>query len=137
MIRTSSSRAIDRRSPRSPALATAAAGRADKLGKETSIPFVGTIGIYDFEADSDRGVYLQDQQRRWYYARISGVCTGLPFSTPDRGRHAVRRQSARPHRHRCWSIGQRCHIDSLTASNGAADEGEEAPRRADPRARAG
>jgi hypothetical protein len=100
-----------------PALAKQPAWPADKLGKETSIPFVGTIGLYNFEADSDRGVYLQDQQRRWYYARIGGVCTGLPFSN----RIAVDTRFGGSQLDRTGTLlvdGQRCHIDSLTASNG-------------------
>ena len=100
-----------------PAAARQPAWPADKLGKETSIPFVGTIGLYNFAADSDRGVYLQDQQRRWYYARISGVCTGLPFSN----RIAVDTRFGGSQLDRTGILlvdGQRCHIDSLTASNG-------------------
>src|ERR1700710_2602689 len=99
----------------SPATARQVGWPADKLGKEASIPFVGTIGIYDFEADSDRGVYLQDQRRRWYYARISGVCTGLPFSN----RIAVDTRFGGSQLDRTGMLlvdGQRCHIDSLTAS---------------------
>jgi hypothetical protein len=101
----------------SPAVARQVGWPADKLGKETSIPFVGTIGIYNFESDSDRGVYLQDQQRRWYYARISGVCTGLPFAN----RIAVDTRFGGSQLDRTGILlvdGQRCHIDSLTASNG-------------------
>ena len=100
-----------------PAAARQPAWPADKLGKETSIPFVGTIGLYNFAADSDRGVYLQDQQRRWYYARISGVCTGLPFSN----RIAIDTRFGGNQFDRTGTLlvdGQRCHIDSLTASNG-------------------
>ena len=51
-----------------------------ELGKETSIPFIGAIGLYNFEADGDRGVWLQDQRRNWYYAHMSGFCTGLSFA---------------------------------------------------------
>ncbi len=90
---------------------------ADKLGKETSIPFVGTIGLYNFDARDDQGVYLQDQQRRWYYARINGVCTRLPYAN----RIAVDTRFGGTQLDRTGSLlvdGQRCAIDSLTASNG-------------------
>ena len=100
-----------------PALAKQPVWPADKLGKETSVPFVGALGIYNFEADSDRGVYLQDQQRRWYYARIGGVCTGLPVAN----RIAVDTRFGGSQLDRTGELlvdGQRCHIDSLTASNG-------------------
>jgi len=90
---------------------------ADKLGKETSIPFIGTIGLYNFEADDDRGVWLQDQQRRWYYARILGPCTGLPFAT----RIGVDTRFGGTQLDRTGALlvdRDRCHIDSLVASNG-------------------
>jgi hypothetical protein len=100
-----------------PAFAKQPTWPADKLGKETSIPFVGTIGLYNFEPDRDRGVFLQDQQRRWYYARINGVCTDLPFAN----RIAVDTRFNGTQLDRTGSLlvdGQRCAIDSLTASNG-------------------
>jgi len=49
-------------------------------GKPATIPFIRFNSIRDFEADSDKGVYLQDQQRRWYYASVIGPCTGLPLA---------------------------------------------------------
>jgi hypothetical protein len=90
---------------------------ADKLGKETSIPFVGTIGLYNFAADGDRGVWLQDQQRRWYYARVLGPCTGLPFAA----RIGVDTRFGGSQLDRTGTLlvdRQRCPINSLTASNG-------------------
>ena len=53
---------------------------APDTGKPATIPFIRFNAIRDFEADSDKGVYLQDQQRRWYYASMVGPCTGLPFA---------------------------------------------------------
>jgi len=90
---------------------------ADKLGKETSIPFIGTIGLYNFEADGDRGVWLQDQQRRWYYARVLGPCTGLPFAA----RIGVDTRFGGSQLDRTGTLlvdRQRCPINSLVASNG-------------------
>ena len=90
---------------------------ADKLGKETSIPFIGTIGLYNFEADGDRGVWLQDQQRRWYYARVLGPCTGLPFAV----RIGVDTRFGGSQLDRTGTLlvdRQRCPINSLVASNG-------------------
>lgn len=49
-------------------------------GKPATIPFIRFNAIEDFEADSDKGVYLQDRQRRWYYASVVGPCTALPFA---------------------------------------------------------
>jgi len=90
---------------------------ADKLGKETSIPFIGTVGLYNFEADGDRGVWLQDQQRRWYYATVMAPCTGLSFAN----RIGVDTRFGGTQLDRTGILlvdRQRCHIDSLTASNG-------------------
>jgi hypothetical protein len=88
-----------------------------ELGKETSIPFVGTIGLYNFEPDGDRGVWLQDQRRAWYYARISGICSGLPFAN----RIAVDTRFGGSQLDRTGILlvdGQRCNIDSLVTSAG-------------------
>jgi hypothetical protein len=53
---------------------------APETGKPASIPFIRFNAIEDFEADGDKGVFLQDQQRRWYYASVVGPCTSLPFA---------------------------------------------------------
>ena len=115
--------------------ATSAAARqqsatwpADKLGKETSIPFIGTIGLYDFEADSDRGVWLQDQQRRWYYATVVGPCTGLPFAN----RIGVDTRFGGTQLDRTGTLlvdRQRCPINSLVASNGPPPKAKKAKKK--------
>jgi hypothetical protein len=101
---------------------------ADKLGKETSIPFIGTIGLYNFEADSDRGVWLQDQQRRWYYATVLGPCTGLPFAT----RIGVDTRFGGSQLDRTGTLlvdRQRCPINSLVASNGPPPKAKKAKKK--------
>jgi hypothetical protein len=98
---------------------------ADKLGKETSIPFVGTIGLYNFAPDGDRGVWLQDQQRRWYYARVLGPCTGLPFAT----RIGVDTRFGGTQFDRTGILlvdRDRCPINSLVASNGPPPKAKKA-----------
>ncbi|GAA0316776.1 hypothetical protein GCM10009087_28990 [Sphingomonas oligophenolica] len=50
-------------------------------GTPASIPFVDHDGIYDFEADGDHAVYLQDRSRKWYHATLMGPCLGLSFAT--------------------------------------------------------
>jgi len=100
-----------------PALARKAAPATVELGKETSIPFVRTIGLYDFEADGDRGVWLQDQRRQWYYARIAGICTGLPFAN----RIGVDTRFGGGELDRTGALlvdGDRCRLDSLVTSAG-------------------
>lgn len=100
-----------------PALAKDPVWPADQLGKETSIPFIGSIGLYNFSADGDRGVWLQDQRRRWYYARVVGPCTALPFAE----RIGVDTRFGGTQLDRTGQLlvdRDRCQIDSLTASNG-------------------
>jgi len=100
-----------------PALAHKRPQGSVELGKETSIPFIGTVGLHDFQADGDRGVWLQDQRRKWYYARISGICTGLPSAI----RIGVDTRFAGSSLDRTGELlvdGQRCRIDSLVTSAG-------------------
>jgi Family of unknown function (DUF6491) len=51
------------------------------LGVEARIPFVNHGGVNNFHADGDKGLWVQDQYRRWYYAALIGACTELPFAT--------------------------------------------------------
>ncbi|MEO9131772.1 MAG: DUF6491 family protein [Sphingomonas sp.] len=52
-----------------------------EAGKPASIPFVDIDGVYDFQADGDHAVYLQDRSRKWYHATLMGPCLGLSFAT--------------------------------------------------------
>lgn len=47
---------------------------------DAAIPFANHGGIRDWAADKDRGVWVQDQHRRWYYAKLMGPCIGLNFA---------------------------------------------------------
>ncbi len=51
-----------------------------KLGVEARINFPNFGAINNFEADSDRGIWLEDRNRRWYYAELFGPCHGLNFA---------------------------------------------------------
>ncbi|HEY8509983.1 MAG TPA: DUF6491 family protein [Steroidobacteraceae bacterium] len=53
---------------------------ATTVAKEASIPFANHGGIRDWAADDDRGLWLQDVHRNWYYARLMGPCVGLRFT---------------------------------------------------------
>lgn len=66
------------------------AGKAKEwpeYGVEARIAFANNGGIRNFEANGDRGLWIEDRQHRWYYARIIGPCTdldhanGLAFDT--------------------------------------------------------
>ena len=47
-----------------------------ELGVETSISRPNW-NIRNFEADTDKGVWIEDLQRRWYYGTFKGRCTRL------------------------------------------------------------
>lgn len=48
---------------------------------EASIPFANHGGIRDWQADSERGLWVQANNRKWYYAKFMGPCSGLAFAT--------------------------------------------------------
>ena len=48
-----------------------------EYGVEASIPFANDGGIRDFETNGDRGIWIEDRQRRWYYASFIGPCPRL------------------------------------------------------------
>jgi len=47
---------------------------------QASIPFANHGGIYDWEADRQQGLWVQDIHRNWYYAKFMGPCLGLDFA---------------------------------------------------------
>lgn len=51
-----------------------------ELGVETAIVFPNHGAIRNFEADGNDGIWLEDRQRRWYYAELLGGCQGLNFA---------------------------------------------------------
>jgi hypothetical protein len=96
-------------------LLTFSAGMAD-ASPEVSIPFVNHGSINDWRPDRNRGLWIQDAHRQWYYARIMEPCLGLDFAetiafeTQPSG--ALDRFSSIlvPHE-------GRCHLDSLVRSD--------------------
>jgi hypothetical protein len=48
---------------------------------QAQIPFVNYGGINDWQADHDKGLWIQDNHRKWYYASLMGPCSGLGFAT--------------------------------------------------------
>lgn len=62
-----------------PVGAIAAEGVAPKPA-EASIPFVDHHNIRDWQADRMEGVWIQDQRRTWYYAKLLGPCIGLDWA---------------------------------------------------------
>jgi Family of unknown function (DUF6491) len=51
-----------------------------ELGVEAKIVFPNYGAIRNFEADGNDGLWLEDRQRRWYYAELFGPCHDLNFA---------------------------------------------------------
>lgn len=45
-----------------------------------SIPFVNFGAIRDWQADGDKGLWVEDMHQQWYYAELIGPCVGLDFA---------------------------------------------------------
>jgi hypothetical protein len=61
-------------------IAAASTPAAAPAAPAASIPFANHGGIRDWQADKDRGVWVQDVHRNWYYAKLMGPCIGLDFA---------------------------------------------------------
>lgn len=109
------------------ALAAASAVAADADAalrkEEVSIPFVNHRNIRDWQADKDQGLWIQDQRRNWYYAKLLAPCNNLdwalhigfdtgPTSSLDKFSTIVVPDPTYSPRHH-----ERCQITSLTRSD--------------------
>jgi hypothetical protein len=47
---------------------------------QASIPFADHGGIWNWQADGDKGLWVQSNNRKWYYAKFMGPCIGLDFA---------------------------------------------------------
>lgn len=83
---------------------------------ETSIPYVASNGIAEWQAEGDEALYIKDVMGQWYHVRTMGTCSrlrtaiSLGFVT-----------SALDHLDRHGAIiaeGQRCPLASVTRSGG-------------------
>ena len=86
-----------------------------ELGVETRIVFPNQGAIRNFEPDGNDGIWLEDRQRRWYYAELLGGCQELNFSQAigfdTRGSASFDKFSSIIVR------GDRCAIASLVTAN--------------------
>lgn len=86
-----------------------------ELGVETRINFPNEGTIRNFEADRNDGIWLEDRQRRWYYADFIGSCQELNFAQAigfdTRGASTFDKFSTIVVR------GERCPIASLVTAN--------------------
>lgn len=47
---------------------------------QASIPFIDHRNLRDWQADGKEGLWIQDQRRNWYYAKLLGPCIGLDWA---------------------------------------------------------
>lgn len=96
--------------------ATAQAVKAEegKAATETAIPFANMGGIRDWQAIDDSTLYVQDNRRNWYLARLAAPCTDLSFAT------AIQFETKGVSRLDKFGVvvvnGQRCPLASFVAS---------------------
>lgn len=93
---------------------------------EASIPFADQrSSIRDWQADGDRGIWVQDAHRNWYYGRFHSVCFGLDFATIVGFRTG---STARLDRFSSIEVPQhgRCTLRSFTTSDGPPDKDQQA-----------
>lgn len=49
--------------------------------EEARIPFIDLrSSILSWQADGEKGLWIQDQRKQWYYATTYGRCEGLEFT---------------------------------------------------------
>lgn len=86
-----------------------------ELGVEARIVFPNQGAIRSFEADGNDGMWLEDRQRRWYYADVIGACRDLNFAQAigfdTRGSTTLDKFSSIIVR------GERCPLASLVTAN--------------------
>ena len=66
--------------PLSAAAATEPAKEPRALGVEASIVFPSDSSIRNWQADRDRGIWIQDRRRNWYYGTFIGICRDVDFA---------------------------------------------------------
>ncbi len=61
-------------------LSGALADDGQSAAPQVSIPFVSFGGVRNWQADGDKGLWVEDAHRQWYYASLVGPCVGLDFA---------------------------------------------------------
>lgn len=86
-----------------------------EIGVEARIAFPNQGAIRNFEADGNDGIWLEDRQRRWYYADFIGGCRELNFAQAigfdTRGSNTFDKFST------IIVAGERCPIASLVTAS--------------------
>ena len=66
--------------PLSAAAAIEPAEEPRALGVEASIVFPSDSSIRNWQVDRDRGIWIQDRRRNWYYGTFIGICRDVDFA---------------------------------------------------------
>lgn len=97
--------------------------------KDASIPFVNSGSIWDWSADGDSAIYIQDIHRQWYHATLMGPCIDLPFAQrvgfETRGIDTLDKFGAIVVRH------QRCAIQTMVKSDPPPSKAKRHPQATD------
>jgi len=105
-----------------------------ELGVESSIVFPSASSIRNWQADRDRGIWIQGRGNAWYYGSFAGLCRDLDFAQAigfeTRGAGRLDKFASIIVR------GERCPLTSFVTSappptkeeRGAAREAEKAPQ---------
>ncbi len=66
--------------PLSAAAATEPAKESRELGVESSIVFPSDSTIRNWQADRDRGIWIEGRRGEWYYGTFAGICRDVDFA---------------------------------------------------------
>ena len=66
--------------PLSAAAATEPAKETRELGVESSIVFPSDNTIRNWQADRDRGIWIEGRRGEWYYGTFAGICRDIDFA---------------------------------------------------------
>lgn len=66
--------------PLSAAAATEPAKEPRELGVESSIVFPSDSTIRNWQADHDRGIWIEGRRGEWYYGTFAGICRDVDFA---------------------------------------------------------
>jgi len=104
-----------------PALVLGAAAQAQDAapapkGESTSIPFITRGSVRTFEsAPNGEGVYIENNQRQWFYASFFARCQSLPFAIRI-GFDTFGNGSSLQRGDTIFADRERCKIDNIVKS---------------------
>jgi hypothetical protein len=106
--------------------ATEASAAAKLEVPEAAIPFADHGGINNWEADGNRGLWVQSSHNKWYYGTFAAPCFGLQFHETLKFRFSPSGSLDRYSQIETRDPGGNCWFKSFTASEGPpkADKGK-------------